>query len=53
MYPLPFAPATGDAFKVAFGCDHTQATCQGKFNNLSEFPRLPIRTTTAIGLLRK
>ena len=29
MYPLPFAPATGDTFNVAFGCDHTQATCQG------------------------
>ena len=41
MYPLPFAPATGDAFTVAFGCDHTQATCQGKFNNLANFRGFP------------
>ena len=41
MYPLPFAPATGDTFNVAFGCDHTQATCQGKFNNLTNFRGFP------------
>ena len=41
MYPLPFAPAPGDAFNVAFGCDHTQATCQGKFNNLVNFRGFP------------
>ncbi len=41
MYPLPFAPAVGDAFNVAFGCDHTQATCTGKFNNLSNFRGFP------------
>jgi uncharacterized phage protein (TIGR02218 family) len=41
MYPLPFAPATGDTFNVAFGCDHTQGTCQGKFNNLSNFRAFP------------
>ena len=41
MYPLPFAPSTGDAFTVAFGCDHTQATCQGKFNNLVNFRGFP------------
>jgi uncharacterized phage protein (TIGR02218 family) len=41
MYPLPFAPATGDAFNVAYGCDHTQATCQGKFNNLANFRGFP------------
>lgn len=41
MYPLPFAPSTGDAFTVAFGCDHTQATCQGKFNNLANFRGFP------------
>jgi uncharacterized phage protein (TIGR02218 family) len=41
MYPLPFAPATGDAFTVAFGCDHTQATCQSKFNNLANFRGFP------------
>jgi uncharacterized phage protein (TIGR02218 family) len=41
MYPLPFAPTEGDAFNVAFGCDHTQATCQGKFNNLINFRGFP------------
>jgi uncharacterized phage protein (TIGR02218 family) len=41
MYPLPFAPATGDAFACAFGCDHTQATCQSKFNNLANFRGFP------------
>ena len=41
MYPLPFAPATGDAFTVAFGCDHTQSTCQNTFNNLANFRGFP------------
>ncbi len=41
MYPLPFAPTTGDAFTVAFGCNHTQATCQGTFNNLANFRGFP------------
>jgi uncharacterized phage protein (TIGR02218 family) len=41
IYPLPFAPATGDAFQVAFGCDHTQTTCQRTFNNLPNFRGFP------------
>jgi uncharacterized phage protein (TIGR02218 family) len=41
MYPLPFAPATGDTFNIAFGCDHTQATCANKFNNLPNFRGFP------------
>jgi uncharacterized phage protein (TIGR02218 family) len=41
MYPLPFAPATGDAFTVAFGCDHTQSTCQNTFDNLANFRGFP------------
>ena len=41
MYPLPVAPATGDTFNVAFGCDHTQSTCQAKFNNLPSFRGFP------------
>jgi uncharacterized phage protein (TIGR02218 family) len=41
MYPLPFAPTEGDTFNVAFGCDHTQATCQSKFNNLTNFRGFP------------
>ena len=41
MYPLPDPPATGDGFTVAFGCDHTRATCQTKFNNLVNFRGFP------------
>jgi uncharacterized phage protein (TIGR02218 family) len=41
MYPLPFAPSTGDAFTVYAGCDHTQGTCQGRFNNIANFRGFP------------
>ena len=41
MYPLPSSPSVGDAFTVAFGCDHTRATCQAKFNNLANFRGFP------------
>jgi len=41
IYPLQSAPATGDAFTVYFGCDHTEATCQNKFNNLLNFRAFP------------
>ena len=41
MYALPSPPATGDAFTVAFGCDHTRGTCQAKFNNLANFRGFP------------
>ena len=41
MYPLPFAPMTGDAFTVYAGCDHTQGTCQNRFNNLANFRGFP------------
>jgi uncharacterized phage protein (TIGR02218 family) len=41
MYPLPFAPEPGDRFNVAFGCDHTRATCQAKFNNTANFRGYP------------
>ncbi len=41
MYPLPFAPTAGDTFTVHAGCDHTQATCQGRFNNVSNFRGFP------------
>jgi uncharacterized phage protein (TIGR02218 family) len=41
MYPLPFAPAVGDSFNVAFGCDHTQGTCTSKFSNLANFRGFP------------
>ena len=41
MYPLPFASATGDAFTVYAGCDHTQATCVSRFNNGANFRGFP------------
>jgi uncharacterized phage protein (TIGR02218 family) len=41
MYPLPFAPALGDAFTVYAGCDHTLATCQSQFNNKRNFRGFP------------
>jgi len=41
MYPLPFAPAFGDAFTVYAGCDRTLATCQGRFNNKANFRGFP------------
>lgn len=47
--PLPQVPMVGDAFTVYPGCDKTQATCQGKFNNLPRFrgfPYIPIPETT-------
>lgn len=40
-YPLLNPPATGDAFSVNFGCDHTQSTCTNKFNNLANFRGFP------------
>ncbi len=40
-YPLPSAPAAGDAFTVYQGCDHTSATCRAKFNNLANFRGFP------------
>ncbi len=47
--PLPHVPTVGDAFTVYPGCDKTQVTCQGKFNNLPRFrgfPYIPIPETT-------
>jgi uncharacterized phage protein (TIGR02218 family) len=41
VYPLPFAPATGDAFTVYAGCDHTQNTCNGRFSNIANFRGFP------------
>jgi uncharacterized phage protein (TIGR02218 family) len=41
IYPLQSAPSAGDAFTVAFGCDHTPATCNAKFNNLANFRGFP------------
>ena len=41
IYPLPSPPATGDSFTVWFGCDHTRATCSGRFGNLPNFRGFP------------
>jgi uncharacterized phage protein (TIGR02218 family) len=41
VYPLPFAPAVGDAFTVYAGCDHTQSTCASRFANLANFRGFP------------
>jgi len=41
MYPLPSLPAIGDAFTVAFGCDHTLATCGSRFSNTANFRGFP------------
>jgi uncharacterized phage protein (TIGR02218 family) len=41
LYPLPSVPAAGDGFTVYDGCDHTPATCNAKFNNLSNFRGFP------------
>ncbi|WP_294538107.1 DUF2163 domain-containing protein [uncultured Rhodoblastus sp.] len=40
-YPLLYSPAAGDAFSASYGCDHTMATCQSRFNNLSQFRGFP------------
>lgn len=44
-FPLPAAPASGDAFDIYPGCDLLKATCSGKFNNLLRFrgqPFIPV-----------
>ena len=41
IYPLPSPPASGDAFTVYAGCDHTLATCQARFGNGANFRGFP------------
>ena len=41
LYPFPSTPAVGDAFTVAYGCDHTPNTCKSRFNNISNFRGFP------------
>ncbi len=46
--PLPYMPAVGDTFLAFPGCNHTMATCQTKFNNLTNFsgePFVPVAET--------
>jgi uncharacterized phage protein (TIGR02218 family) len=40
-YPLETPSATGDSFTAYQGCDHTMATCQTKFANLTNFRGFP------------
>jgi uncharacterized phage protein (TIGR02218 family) len=43
--PYPFLVNIGDSFNGFPGCDHLQATCSGKFNNLVHFggqPYVPV-----------
>lgn len=47
--PWPVAPAAGDTFLVAAGCDHTRTTCATKFFNAANFrgePYTPSPETT-------
>lgn len=48
LYPLPELPATGDLFNAYFGCDHTQATCVAKFNNVKHFRGFPFVPPTEL-----
>lgn len=44
QYPFPEPVATGDAFTLSFGCDHTEPTCVNLFNNVANFlgfPQIP------------
>jgi len=40
-YPLPAAPAVGDAFTIYQGCDHTLDTCKSRFGNGANFRGFP------------
>jgi hypothetical protein len=48
--PLPVAPTVGDTFSIIPGCDKSQATCKGKFNNLAHFTGFPFVPTPESGL---
>lgn len=46
--PTMLPVAAGDTFTIAAGCDKTQATCSGRFNNLANFggqPNVPAAET--------
>jgi hypothetical protein len=46
--PLPNVPGIGDTFTAYAGCDKQQATCAGKFHNISHFsgePYVPVAET--------
>lgn len=48
--PFPNAPAVSNTFTAYPGCDKTQSTCQGKFNNFPAFRGFPFvpENSTAI-----
>lgn len=46
--PFPVIPSAGDDFTIYPGCNKSQTTCQGKFNNLIHFrgfPYIPVPDT--------
>lgn len=52
MQQLPLDPVVGSTFSITPGCDKLQATCSGKFNNLSHFrgyPYVPVPETMYAG----
>ena len=49
LNPLPTAPVVGDFFNIYPGCDKSQGTCTGKFNNVINFrgiPYIPVPETS-------
>jgi uncharacterized phage protein (TIGR02218 family) len=48
LYPLPGACAAGDTFTAYPGCDKLQATCSGKFANLTHFRGFPYVPTPEV-----
>lgn len=48
LYPLPGAAAAGDTFTAYPGCDKLQATCSGKFANLTNFRGFPYVPTPEV-----
>ncbi len=50
-YPLPNAPAAGDAFTAYPGCDLTMSRCSGRFNNLIHFRGQPFTPPAITGVL--
>lgn len=45
-FPLPNTPGVGDTFTAYPGCDKTQATCSGKYSNLTNFRGFPYIPST-------
>ena len=50
--PLLAAPANGDTFTIAAGCDRQMATCDSKFSNLINFRGQPFVPGASDSLLR-